>query len=68
MIVARAMERGELGPKTLPARVVSLPADLLRNEILLTLEPVPPEIIAQIVDDAFLPLARLSSGLSGSEG
>jgi hypothetical protein len=33
----------------------------------MTLEPVTPEAITSIVDDAFLPLARLSSGLSGSE-
>ena len=68
VIVARAMARGELGPKTPPARVVSLAPDLLRHELVMTLEPVTPETITSIVDDAFLPLARLSSGLSGSEG
>ncbi|HEY2521432.1 MAG TPA: TetR-like C-terminal domain-containing protein [Streptosporangiaceae bacterium] len=67
VIVARAMARGELGPKTPPARVISLAPDLLRHELLMTLEPVTPETIVQIVDDAFLPLARLWSGLSGSE-
>ena len=65
-IVARAVERGELGPKTLPARVVSLPADLLRHELLMTLQSAARETIASIVDDAFLPLARVSSGLAGS--
>jgi hypothetical protein len=30
------------------------------------LEPVAPEIIISIVDDAFLPLARVSSGLTDS--
>jgi Tetracyclin repressor-like, C-terminal domain len=64
VIVARAMARGELGPKTPPARVVSLPVDLLRNELLLKLEPAAPETIVSIVDDAFLPLARVSSGLT----
>jgi Tetracyclin repressor-like, C-terminal domain len=68
VVVARAMDRGELGPKTPPARVLSLPLDLLRHELLMNLEPVAPETIVSIVDDAFLPLARLSSGLSGSEG
>ena len=67
VVVARAMDRGELGPKTPPARVLSLPLDLLRHELLMNLEPVAPETIVSIVDDAFLPLARLSSGLSGSE-
>jgi AcrR family transcriptional regulator len=65
VIVARAMARGELGPKTLPARVISLAVDLLRNELLLTLQPVSAETIVSIVDDAFLPLARVSSGLTG---
>ncbi len=64
-IVNRAMARGELGPKTPPLRVVTLPVDLLRHELLLALAPVPPETITQIVDDVFLPLARVSSGLSG---
>jgi AcrR family transcriptional regulator len=65
VIVARAIARGELGPKTPPARVVSLPVDLLRHELLMTLAPVTPETITQIVDDVFLPLARVSSGLPG---
>jgi AcrR family transcriptional regulator len=62
VIVARAAARGELGPKTLPARVVSLPVDLLRHELLMTLAPVAAETITQIVDEVFLPLARVSSG------
>jgi hypothetical protein len=58
------MARGELGPKTPPARVVSLPFDLFRHEVMMTMEPVAPEVISQIVDDLFLPLARVSSGLA----
>jgi hypothetical protein len=65
IIVERAIARGELGPKKPPARVVSLPVDLLRHELLMTLGPVAPQTITQIVDDVFLPLARVSSGLSG---
>jgi AcrR family transcriptional regulator len=65
VIVARAMARGELGPKTPPTRVISAGVDLLRNELLLTLQPVSAETIVSIVDDAFLPLARVSSGLTG---
>jgi AcrR family transcriptional regulator len=64
VIVTRAMARGELGPKTPPARVVSLPFDLFRHEVMMTMEPVAPEVITQIVDDLFLPLARVSSGLT----
>jgi AcrR family transcriptional regulator len=66
VIVSRAVARGELGQKTLPDRVVSLPFDLLRNDWLMTLEPVTPEVITSIVDEAFLPLARVSSGLAES--
>jgi hypothetical protein len=66
VIVARAIARGELGPKTPPARVISLPVDLLRHELLMTLEPAAPAIIASIVDDVFLPLARVSSGMPDS--
>jgi hypothetical protein len=62
VIVARAIARGELGPKPPPARVVSLPVDLLRHELLMTLEPVAPQTITRIVDDVFLKLARVSSG------
>lgn len=63
IIVATGIARGELGPKTPPPRVVSLPVDLLRHELLMTLEPVAPETITQIVDEVFLPLARVSSRL-----
>ena len=63
VIMARAVARGELGPKMPPARVVSLAVDLLRHELLMTLEPVTPQVIRDIIDDVFLPLARLSSGL-----
>jgi AcrR family transcriptional regulator len=66
VIVARAIARGELGPKTPPARVISLPVDLLRHELLMTLEPVAPETVTSFVDDVFLPLARVSSGLPES--
>jgi AcrR family transcriptional regulator len=58
MVIARAVARGELGPRVPPARVVSLPLDLLRHELLMTLEPVTPQTMAEIVDDVFLPLVR----------
>lgn len=56
-IVERAVARGELGPTPLPARIVSLPTDLVRHELLMTMAPVAPEAIVEIVDDIFLPLA-----------
>jgi AcrR family transcriptional regulator len=55
-VLARAVARGELDPARLTPRVASLPADLLRHELLMTLQPVPDETIREIVDDIFLPL------------
>ncbi|WNV83379.1 TetR/AcrR family transcriptional regulator [Umezawaea sp. Da 62-37] len=55
-IFRRAVERGEIPSADLPARVKTLPGDLLRNEVLMTLAPVSEETIAGIVDEVFLPL------------
>ena len=55
-IVRRAVERGELAAE-LPARVLALPGDLLRNELVMNLRRVPDETIVDIVDTVFLPLA-----------
>ncbi|WP_188194921.1 hypothetical protein [Nonomuraea sp. SYSU D8015] len=43
-------------------RVVSLPVDLLRHELLLTRQPVSDETISEIVDEVFLPLVRRPAG------
>ena len=37
-----------------------MPFELLRNDLLLTLEPVPEKRILEIVDDLFLPLVAAS--------
>lgn len=55
-IVQRAVTRGELAT-TPPARIVALPADLLRHELLMTMAAASPQTILDIVDDVFLPLA-----------
>ncbi len=60
-IIARAVDRGELGPTPLPPRVVSLPSDLFRHEVLMTMAPATPETIIEIVDEVFLPLATVLS-------
>ncbi len=54
----RAVERGEIDPATLTPRIASLPFDLLRGETMMTLRPVAPEVIEEIVDTIFLPLVR----------
>ncbi|HXX60138.1 MAG TPA: TetR/AcrR family transcriptional regulator [Candidatus Sulfotelmatobacter sp.] len=56
-VIQRAVGRGELPPEGLPARVVTLPSDLLRHELLMNLSRVPDETIVDIVDIVFLPLA-----------
>jgi len=57
-VLKRAAERGEVEPDTLPPRVVTLPADLARHEMLLARGPVPDRVLVEIVDDVFLPLIR----------
>lgn len=55
-IAERAVARGELAEMP-PARILDLPADLLRHELFMTMAAVSPETIREIVDDVFLPLA-----------
>ncbi|MFE7030770.1 TetR/AcrR family transcriptional regulator [Streptomyces sp. NPDC057621] len=55
-IIEHAVERGEVDPARLTARVVSLPFDLFAQEMLMTLQPLTARAIAEIVDDVFLPL------------
>lgn len=57
-IMARAVERGEVDPAKLTPRVVSVPFDLLRQELLMTLKSVPDDVIVSIVDEVFMPLVR----------
>ena len=55
-IYRRAHERGELDLDKVPPAVLSMPFDLMRHDILMTLKPVAPGRITEIVDDLFLPL------------
>lgn len=56
IIVARAVERGELPGVPRLSRVVDLPFDLLRHDMLLTMRAVSDESIVEIVDKVWLPL------------
>lgn len=56
-ILDHAVARGEVDRAALTPRVSSVPFDLYRQELLMTLEPVPEEVIESIVDEIFLPLA-----------
>jgi AcrR family transcriptional regulator len=55
-VVNRAVERGEIDPARLTPRIIGLPFDLFRNEMMMTLKPVPDHVLRQIVDDIFIPL------------
>jgi hypothetical protein len=59
-VISRAVERGEVDPAKLSPRVLGVPFDLYRQEVLMTLKPVPDEVIESIVDEVFLPLVRPS--------
>jgi AcrR family transcriptional regulator len=55
-VIERAVSRGEVDPARLTPRIVSLPFDLWRHEVMMTLKAVPDHVLRQIVDDIFLPL------------
>ncbi|GAA4708498.1 TetR/AcrR family transcriptional regulator [Phytohabitans rumicis] len=57
-VLRRGVERGEIDPERLTPRISSVALDLMRHEMVMTLHPVPEEVIAEIVDDIFLPLVR----------
>ncbi|WP_371871440.1 TetR-like C-terminal domain-containing protein [Phytohabitans rumicis] len=54
-VLRRGVERGEIDPERLTPRISSVALDLMRHEMVMTLHPVPEEVIAEIVDDIFLP-------------
>jgi hypothetical protein len=64
-VLARAAARGEIPTASLPARIIALPSDLLRQESLMTLRAVPTSSIVEIVDDVFLPLVSRHSHPQG---
>lgn len=61
VILRRAADRGEVAPGAVSPRLARMPADLVRHEMLLTDRPVPDEVLAEIVDELFLPLVRARS-------
>jgi AcrR family transcriptional regulator len=55
-IFRRAEQRGEIDLARVPVGVLSLPYDLIRHDVLISLKSVPEERIMSIVDDIFMPL------------
>jgi AcrR family transcriptional regulator len=56
VIFQRAALRGELDLKKTPPAVLAMPFDLVRQDLLLNLEPPSKARLKSIVDDLFLPL------------
>jgi AcrR family transcriptional regulator len=61
-VFRRAHERGEVDLETIPPTVLSMPFDLIRHDLLMTLKPVPAARITSIVDDLFMPLVAAYRG------
>lgn len=57
-VLQRGVARGEIDAAKLTPRIASLPFDLARHEVIMTMEPVPDAVIEEIVDEIFLPLVR----------
>jgi AcrR family transcriptional regulator len=55
-IFRRAHERGEIDLDTVPPAVLTMPFDLMRHDLLMTLKPVLVDRLTAIVDELFLPL------------
>lgn len=56
-VLSRAADRGE-ARTGIPLRIATLPTDLFRNELFRARTPPPERVLAEIVDDVFLPLVR----------
>ncbi|MBN9619733.1 MAG: TetR/AcrR family transcriptional regulator [Actinobacteria bacterium] len=57
-IFDRAIARGEIEADALTPRIAALPFDLLRHELIMSLQPIDDAAIEEIVDTIFLPLVR----------
>jgi AcrR family transcriptional regulator len=57
-ILKNAEMRGDIKLKKISPRIISLPVDLLRYELLTTHEPISDKTISEIVDDIFMPLVH----------
>lgn len=60
-ILRRAADRGEIRPEAITRRVVTLPVDLFRHEMLPTRAPSLDTSPTEIVDEVHLPLLRARS-------
>lgn len=61
-ILDRAVARGEVRPDFVTPRLLRLPVDLARHEMMMTFQPLAESDILEIVDDIVLPLWTGGSG------
>jgi len=57
-ILDRAIARGEVAPTRITQRLLRLPIDLARHEMLIHFQPLTEAEIAEIIDDIVLPIWR----------
>lgn len=62
-ILKNAESRGEIRLEKLTPRIISLPLELLRGELISKLAPVTEEALKEIIDDIFIPLIYSKSGI-----
>ncbi|MFJ3035370.1 TetR/AcrR family transcriptional regulator [Curtobacterium pusillum] len=58
VMLERAAARGEIPARDWPDGIASLPSDLVRHDLVMSLKPLPDRRIVEIVDDIWLPLVR----------
>ena len=58
VLLERAVRRGEVPDRTYPPGLVTLPFDLFRHDLTMTLARVPERRLLEIVDDLWLPLLQ----------
>ena len=57
-LVTRAVERGEVPDVPRSDRLIDLPFELFRHDLIMTMQAMPDESILEIVDEIWLPLLR----------
>jgi AcrR family transcriptional regulator len=57
-ILTRGVERGEIAAEKLTPRLVALPLDLVRYQLMVLRQPLSAQDIEEIIDRIFLPLVR----------
>ena len=61
-VFRRAHERGEIDLDTISPSILTMPFDLMRHDMLMTLKPITHERVLEIVDDLFMPLVDAARG------